>query len=165
MPSSGGADIPMRTTLAMLVTALLGLALPLRAAHAQPPLTSMRTDIEFSLKQSAAGWNTGDMARFMAAYLPGDRTTYASKNGYLHGPESIQAHYLSGGYAKQFTPAGPHDQLRFADMEIDSLAPTLAYVMAFYVLTRNDSTIGRGPTSLLMQRVDGKWYIVHDHSS
>jgi ketosteroid isomerase-like protein len=28
-----------------------------------------------------------------------------------------------------------------------------------------DTTIGRGPTSLVMRKAGGRWRIVHDHSS
>jgi ketosteroid isomerase-like protein len=38
-------------------------------------------------------------------------------------------------------------------------------VLAFYVLSRGDSTVARGPTSLVLLKRDGRWRIVHDHSS
>jgi hypothetical protein len=47
---------------------------------------------------------------------------------------------------------------------VDSLTPTTAYVRAMYVLTDGGATIATGPTSLLMERIRGVWYIVHDHS-
>ncbi len=50
-------------------------------------------------------------------------------------------------------------------MQIDALAPDLAYLGAFYLLSRRDSVVARGPTTLVMQRVGTRWYIVHDHSS
>jgi hypothetical protein len=33
------------------------------------------------------------------------------------------------------------------------------------VLTRGDSVISRGPTSLVMRWNNGRWRIIHDHSS
>ena len=42
-------------------------------------------------------------------------------------------------------------------------------VIATYVLARHvagrDSVTAQGPTSLVMRRVEGRWRIVHDHSS
>ncbi len=48
---------------------------------------------------------------------------------------------------------------------MDSLAPGVANVIAFYVLSRGDSVIARGPTTVVMVRTPTSWKIVHDHSS
>ena len=32
-------------------------------------------------------------------------------------------------------------------------------------ISDGDSTVARGPTSLVLRRVNGRWMIVHDHSS
>jgi hypothetical protein len=37
--------------------------------------------------------------------------------------------------------------------------------IAYYVLARGDSVVARGPTSLVLVRSGGRWFIVHDHSS
>jgi hypothetical protein len=37
--------------------------------------------------------------------------------------------------------------------------------IAWYVLSRGDSVTARGPTSLVLRRSGGRWFIVHDHSS
>jgi len=37
--------------------------------------------------------------------------------------------------------------------------------IAYYVLMRGDSVTARGPTSLVLRRVGGRWVIMHDHSS
>jgi ketosteroid isomerase-like protein len=48
--------------------------------------------------------------------------------------------------------------------------PAVANAIATYVLTDRtaagaDTTVARGPTSLVMRRAGGRWQIVHDHSS
>jgi len=49
------------------------------------------------------------------------------------------------------------------------VAPDVANLIAQYILARRvggrDSVTARGPTSLLVRRIDGRWRIVHDHSS
>jgi ketosteroid isomerase-like protein len=61
------------------------------------------------------------------------------------------------------------DSLSFLVDDVDPLAPDVLNVIATYVLARRvsgrDSVTARGPTSLVMRRVDGRWRIVHDHSS
>jgi uncharacterized protein (TIGR02246 family) len=145
-----------RTALAMAGFVFLA---PRRSA-AQTTAASMRPGIEAALSASSAGWNAGDLDRFMAIYLDSDRTTFATPKQYIHGRTEIRAHY-----ARHFLPGAARDSLRLENVEIDSLAPPVANVAAFYVLFRGDSTTARGPTSLLMERIHGTWLIVHDHSS
>ncbi len=124
----------------------------------------MRAEILAMLANSAGAWNRGDLATFMADYLDGGRTTYVTKTAVLHGGDSIRAHYLKS-YAAQFAPGATRDSLSFEDTEIDSLAPGVAEVITFYKLTRRDSLVARGPFSGVLMKVDGRWRIVHDHSS
>jgi uncharacterized protein (TIGR02246 family) len=129
------------------------------APDAAPPAT-MRAGIDAALAHSVAGWNSGNLTEFMALYLDDNRTTYATTSAFLHGRSEISAHYASS-----FKPGAPRDSLRLEHIEVDSLTPAVAQVMAFYVLSRRDSTTGHGPTSLVMERVQGIWYVVHDHSN
>lgn len=116
------------------------------------------------LDRAAANWNRGDLAAFVDDYLPGSETTFIGSKGVLRGPDAIRA-----AYAPRFAPGGMRDSLSFELVDVDALAPDITNVVATYILMRNvggrDSVTGRGPTSLLMRRVDGRWRIVHDHSS
>ena len=152
--------IARTTRVAATVFAIAALAAfsPLRHHAASQP-TTMRAGIEAALARSVTGWNSGNLTDFMAVYLDADRTSYATKTAYIHGRAAIAARYAS-----DFAPGAARNTLRLERIDVDSLAPTVAEVMAFYVLTVHDSTIGHGPTSLVMERVGGTWYIVHDHS-
>lgn len=151
------SELGRRYVAAPIALATLAITAPVTRAAAQG---TIRDGITRALDRSAAAWNAGDLERFMAVYLDSDRTTYATASRYLHGRKAIAAHY-----APQFAKGAMRDSLRLEDITVDSLAPTVAHVMAFYVLARNDSTTARGPASLLMERVHGMWRIVHDHSS
>ena len=48
---------------------------------------------------------------------------------------------------------------------LDVLGADALNAIAYYVLQRGDSVTARGPTSLVMRYRDGRWFIVHDHSS
>ena len=110
--------------------------------------------------RGAASWTRGDLDAFMSDYLPGQGTSYVARKGVLHGPAAIRAHY-----APRFAPGGTRDSLSFEQVEVDVLAPGVAHAIAYYVLSRGDSTVARGPTSLVLRKVGGRWLIVHDHSS
>ena len=112
------------------------------------------------MQRAAIAWTRGDLDAFMRDYLPGERTTYVTRAGLVRGPERIRARY-----APRFEPGGVHDSLSFEGIEVDPLAPGVAHVVAWYVLSRGDSVVARGPTSLVMLLTADGWKIVHDHSS
>ncbi len=144
-----------------------GLALVGREA-AHPSLSadsSALAQIRAMLDASAAAWNRGDLDGFMRSYAPGDATTFIGRRGIVRGPAAVRA-----GYAPRFVPGFVRGTLHFEQLEVDQLAPNVANAIAYYVLTvrtpaGTDSTIARGPTSLVMRRLGGEWRIVHDHSS
>lgn len=123
------------------------------AVRLNDELTSM-------LAQGAAAWNRGDLDAFMSDYLPDERTSFVTNQGVLHGVDEVRARY-----APRFAPGGVRDSLSFEGVETDWLAPGVAYMSAFYVLSRGDSVVARGPTSLVLVKREGQWLIVHDHSS
>lgn len=121
-------------------------------------------EIAAMLARAATHWNSGDLDAFVDDYLPGSGTTYIGGRGILRGPANIRA-----AYAPRFAPGGVRDSLSFELQDVDPLAPDVLNVIATYILVRHvggrDSVTARGPTSLVMRRVDGRWRIVHDHSS
>ena len=125
---------------------------------------AVRDEIAAMMARSAASWNRGDLDAFVDDYLPGDTTTYVGGRGILRGTAPIRA-----AYAPRFAPGGVRDSLSFVLLDVDPLAPDVANVIARYVLARRvagrDSITASGPTSLVMRRVQGRWRIVHDHSS
>ena len=139
-----------------------------RAAGSYSPTSSeraaLRAELEAMLRRAAVDWNRGDLDGFMSDYLPGDSTTYIGGRGLVRGPSAIRA-----SYARLFTGEIQRDSLSFVILDVDPIAPDAANLIAQYVLTRRaggrDSVTARGPTSLLVRRVDGRWRIVHDHSS
>jgi ketosteroid isomerase-like protein len=131
-----------------------------RPAAANRSPADLESEVAAMFARSAAAWNRGDLDTFMTDYLPGDRTTYVTNAGVIHGPAAIRERY-----APRFAAGGMHDSLSFEGIEVDALAPDVLNVVAYYVLSRGDSLVARGPTSLVMVRKDGRLLIVHDHSS
>jgi uncharacterized protein (TIGR02246 family) len=110
------------------------------------------------LAHGAAAWNRGDLAGFMSDYTAD--ASFVTPRQVLHGRAEIQSRY-----APRFASGGVRDSLSFQDLEVDLLAPDALNAIAYYVLQRGDSVVARGPTSLVMRRSGGRWYIAHDHSS
>lgn len=119
-----------------------------------------RTEISSMMQQSARAWTRGDLDAFMDSYEASKSITFVTARGVVHGRDAIRDRY-----APRFVPGAMHDALSFEDMEIDLLSPDVANVIAYYRLTRGDSTTARGPTTVVLRRREGKWRIIHDHSS
>jgi uncharacterized protein (TIGR02246 family) len=119
-------------------------------------------ELEGMLTGGATAWNRGDLDAFMSDYHPDSaRTTFVGSRGLLHGRAAIRE-----AYAPRFAEGAERDSLSFEGIAVDSLAPGVAHLFAYYVLSRGDSVVARGPTSLVVLRDDaGAWKIVHDHSS
>jgi uncharacterized protein (TIGR02246 family) len=140
---------------------------PAVAPHYAPSAderSRLHDEIIAMLAHPAANWNRGDLDAFVTDYMPGTETTFIGSRGVLRGPDAIR-----GAYAPRFAPGGVRDSLSFELVDVDPLAPDVINVIATYILARRvngrDSVTARGPTSLVMRRVEGRWRIVHDHSS
>lgn len=121
---------------------------------------SANAEIMAVMQQSAQAWTHGDLDRFVAFYDSSAATTFIGRKGIVRGPAAIKE-----GYAPRFAPGAMHDSLSFENVEIDLIALDAANVIAYYKLMRGDSTIARGPTSLVMRKRANGWKITHDHSS
>jgi len=110
------------------------------------------------LEHGAAAWNRGDLAGFVDDYAVD--ATFVTSQGLVRGREAIRARY-----APRFAPGGVRDSLWFRDIEARPVATNAVQVVAWWSLSRGDSLVARGPTSLLLIHADGRWWILHDHSS
>jgi uncharacterized protein (TIGR02246 family) len=122
---------------------------------------SVKAEVEATLANAAAAWNRGDLDAFMSDYAPGTGTTFVGSRGITRGPDAIRKTYERS----YFAPGTKRDSLYFQNVEVDVLAPNVVNTIAWYVLQRGDSVTARGPTSLVMRKVGGRWLILHDHSS
>lgn len=117
-----------------------------------------RAGVTALLAHGAGAWNRGDLDGFISDYAPD--ATFVTGRGVVRGAAAIRERY-----APRFGPGGVRDSLSFRDIEVDLLGLDVANAVAFYVLMRGDSVTATGPTSLVVRRVEGRWRIVHDHSS
>lgn len=117
-------------------------------------------DIRAMLETSAAAWNAGDLAGFMASYAPDESVTFVGHRELLHGWDAIRANYASF-----FEPGATRDSLRFEDMEIRAISDRHAIGYARWVLYGRERAPLSGPFTLVVERRDDRWVILHDHSS
>lgn len=157
-----------RPTIRSLAATLL-LAVAITGCWVEPVPEEVRVDdggtdvdatVRAALDSSARAWNAGDLEGFMAVYRQDSTTTYVGGPGLVTGYEGILERY-----APLFEPGAERDSLRFEDFTVREIADGIAVGTARWVLHREGRTVDAGPFTLVLQRFDEGWRIVHDHSS
>lgn len=135
--------------------AIIMLATP---AIAYPP---EKNAVEKVMADSAAGWNAGDLVRFMAVYSDAPETSFVTKEGVLRGKAVMSERYR---VRYDFANAAKRGVLTFQTLDFRLLDPNHALYIARYTLTYADGKTQSGPTSLVFAREAGGWKIIADHS-
>ena len=118
-----------------------------------------QAQIDAVMADSAAGWNTGDLARFVAIYAPD--AIYATGAEVARGKEAISARY-----AKSFSGgANTRGRLSFQPVAWRALSAVHVLHVARWTLTPPGGTPQNGLTTLLFERRKEGWRIISDHSS
>jgi ketosteroid isomerase-like protein len=137
---------------------LLALATP---AIARRTALSVQQSIEGAMTESAAGWNTGDIERFMAIYSAAPATSFVVKDGLIRGKPAMIARYRE---RYDFGDPAKRGTLTFTTLDFRQLDPTHALYIGRYLLTYPDKTAS-GTTTLIFARERDGWRIIADHSS
>ncbi len=151
--------MPMLTIAIALAASQLQYA---QATTDPSPNTNSTDDVAASLiqvvqKQSVA-WNRGELSEFMSPYWKDERLTFSSGGKTTRG---WQATYEN--YKKNYPDGKTMGKLTFSELETQELGPDAMLMLGTWHLDRVEPVGGN--FSLVWKRIDGKWVIVHDHSS
>jgi len=119
--------------------------------------------IEEMLHASARSWNAGDLDAFVDDYANSPRTSFAGATGVIYGIDEIRARYERTYWA----PGATRDSLSFEILEVRSLEPSYALALGRYLLSdpASGALVSSGYFSLVLERQDNGWKIIHDHTS
>lgn len=126
----------MRRILVALLLLVLGA--PALARH---PAPSVQREIEQAMTQSAAGWNAGDVQRFMAVYSTGPQTSFVVKDGLIRGKPAMIARYRE---KYDFSDPAKRGTLTFETLDFRRLGP-------------GPCAVHRTLPADLSRRQDGEW--------
>ncbi len=108
------------------------------------------------LAQQQAAWNRGDIDAVMDSYWKSDELTFSS------GGETTRSWQATlDRYKQKYTTPEKMGHLQFGSLEVFPLAAEAAYVLGRWELADN---VG-GNFSLILRKLEGRWVIVHDHTS
>ena len=147
---------PQKIGVFAIVLALFCAPAALPAGDADEALTRAVTGV---LETQTHAWNSGDIAGFMDHYWTSEQLTFSSGGTTTRGWEQTRARY-----DKRYGTPEKMGRLTFSDLEVYSLGDQAALVLGRWRLDREADTPG-GNFSLVFRRIDGRWVIVHDHTS
>lgn len=110
------------------------------------------------LELQRAAWNRGDILEFMETYWKDDRLTFSGGGQTMRGWQATLQRY------QKSYPREKMGQLRFDQIECELLAPDAALVLGEWHLDLQGERKD-GNFSLVLRKIEGRWLIIHDHSS
>ena len=120
-----------------------------------------RQAIEAAMAQTAAGWNAGDIGRFMEVYSDAPDTSFVAGKQLLRGKPAIIAMYEQ---AYDFSDAAKRGTLSFESVDLRPFGPSHVLYIARYTLTYPSAEPVSGLTSVIFAREADGWRIIADHS-
>lgn len=120
---------------------------------------TLRADIESVLRAQEGAWNRGDIPAFMEHYWKSDDLTFSSGGKTTRGWQATL-----DNYRKRYPTRDAMGRVSFAELEITPLGEESALVLGRWQLDRENEPVGENFT-LVFRKIDGRWVIVHDHTS
>ena len=115
-------------------------------------------DIKAVLDITATGWNTGELSKYLFAYVP-DATEMLS-TGPAGGVEVIEK-TMKDGFWKSGRPL---QQLRYENLVVRMLGKDNALVTGQYILSGADKPDRKGWFTTVWTKTKAGWRMIHDHS-
>ena len=143
------------------VLLVLSLATLVSFACSSTPQLAQNSDqvnagVHAVLEEQQAAWNKGDIDAFMNGYDRAETTTFVSGDELHQGWQMVLERYK-----KTYKSREDMGTLSFSELSIKPLSTDFALADGRWQLTRaNDKPHGR--FTLLFQRINGNWRIVHD---
>jgi ketosteroid isomerase-like protein len=115
--------------------------------------------IEAVLRLQAEAWNAGQIDRFMEHYWKSEELTFSASGQTTRGWQNTLDRYR-----QRYPTVEKMGRLTFDHLEIQLLGDTAALVLGQWHLARETDSLD-GNFSLIVRNMDGRWLIVHDHTS
>jgi ketosteroid isomerase-like protein len=120
---------------------------------------ALRAAVKSVLRVQEDAWNRGDIDAFVDHYWKSDDLTFNSEGKTTRGWNGTLARYR-----ERYGTPEKMGRLSFTGLEITPLGDSAALVLGQWRLERESEPVS-GNFSLVLSKLDGRWVIVHDHTS
>ena len=123
---------------------------------------SPEADVRAVLDQQVSAWNRGDIEQFMTTYLDSPALTFSGRDGVTRGYRPVLQRYRT-----KYSTREAMGTLRFSAIEVRLLNNSAALVLGRFDLARTPAGGGNasGRFSLVLQKAQQGWKIIHDHTN
>lgn len=120
---------------------------------------SLTAELSSLLARQTQAWNRGDLEEYMQTYWKSEELTFSAGGRTTRGWQATLDRYR-----KRYATPEQMGTLTFGQLETRRLGPDASLMLGVWKLDRRNEPV-EGNFSLVWQRIDGRWVIVHDHSS
>lgn len=120
---------------------------------------SIHAAVESTLRAQEEAWNRGDIDAFMDAYWNSELLTFSSGGKTTRGWTATMTRYR-----ERYPTKEKMGRLSFGELEVMPLGDSAALVLGQWNLERESEPLS-GNFSLVVRKFDGRWLIIHDHTS
>lgn len=117
------------------------------------------TEIGSLLTRQTQAWNAGNIDGFMQTYWQSDSLMFVGKEGVTWGWKNTLEHYK-----KSYPGKAAMGELSFDIIKLKRLSDQYYFVVGKWMLKRTAGNLS-GHYNLLIQKINGEWKIIADHSS
>ena len=130
------------------------------SGFAQEKLTNSEKEHIISLlDKQVEAWNEGNLEKFMGTYWKSDKLVFMGSHGPTYGWQATLDSYKKGYPDK--TAMG---HLEFKILDLNKIDTKTVFLIGRFELTREIGDLA-GHFTLVIQKIDGNWVIISDHSS
>ncbi len=118
-----------------------------------------KSEILSVLENQRVAWNNGNLQQYMMGYWQSDSLLFVGKRGPQYGWQKT-----FDNYKKSYPDKSAMGKLTFNILKVDVYTSDYAFVLGEWILDREKDQ-PRGFFTLQMQKINGQWKVIADHSS
>lgn len=142
-----------------ILLGLLGIVCLLSSCSSSLEEQINEEEIKLAIREQQDAWNDGDVVAFMSWYKKDPEISFATKKGVVRGYDQLLNRYL-----KSYPNQEKMGRLEFEILEYIPAGDSHAVLVGKWTLYRKTDK-PNGYFSLLWERTDSGWKIIHDHTS
>ena len=141
---------------ALCLMLLLAFGLPATADESEADVAAAVRSV---LVAQGDAWNRGDLAGYMASFSRDEQTRHIFNREITSGYSAIEARFKA-----RYPDPKNMGTISFSELDVAVLAPDAAFAFARWRFEYEGKT-SAGIFTLIFRDLNGRWVIVHDHST
>ncbi|HSH19793.1 MAG TPA: nuclear transport factor 2 family protein [Draconibacterium sp.] len=118
-----------------------------------------KSEINVLLDKQVEAWNEGNLEKFMETYWNSEKLVFVGSRGPTYGWQATLENYKKG-----YPDKAAMGNLKFIVLDISKIDKKTIFVIGKFELTRKMGDLS-GHYTLVIQKINGQWLIISDHSS